>query len=133
MDEQIYNDRYNGVFVRGFKCSDNTEYMKILVYPTVLENIYTISNTGQVYSLLNDSYIPWGYKNGLPYVNLSCNHDGVTSLEPFYIKDLMACNFIVNSMDYVERGCDVIYKDGDSNNNHYENIMYAPTKLEDLY
>lgn len=107
------------------------KHVRILKYPTVLETLYTISEEGKVYSVMNDDYISWGYRSGLPYVNLCCYHEDnngniITSMEPFYIKDLVAYNYLDNADSYIERGYKTIYKDGNPNNNNYNNITYIP-------
>ena len=58
-------------------------------------------------------------------VNLSCIRDGVGSIEPFKVSELMASSFISNSGDYLERGCKVRYKDGNSSNLSYDNLEYV--------
>ena len=47
-------------------------------------------------------------------------------MEPFYIKDLVAYNYLDNADSYIERGYKTIYKDGNPNNNNYNNITYIP-------
>lgn len=133
MNNQEYDLVKNRTFVRGFKGSVNNkvEYVKMLVYPTVFDRLYTISEDGRIYSLMNDEYLSWGFRNKLPFVNLSCSKEqGIFTLEPFYIKDLVAYNYIANANDYIERGYEAIYIDGNSKNNNYQNIMYVPTRFE---
>ena len=97
-----YDLMQNMITVRGFSSHDSMEEAKILSYPGLLPNLYCITKTGQVYSVINDSYISWAFKNNIPYVNLSCIKDGKWRLEPFYIKDLVACSYIANANSYLE-------------------------------
>ena len=125
--DNYYDIINNRIFVRS-DSGNNTECVKILQYPNVLKSLYTISENGKIYSIMNDDYISWGYRNYLPYVNLCCYHEStmgqVISSEPFFIKDLLAYNYIANADDYLERGYRASYKDGNPRNNNYTNIMY---------
>ena len=134
MNNQEYDLINDRIFVRGFEYSNkNKEYVKILKYPRVFKNIYTISEDGKIYSMMSDEYLVWGYRNNLPFVNLCCNiEDGKTSIEPFYIKDLIAYNYIANADNYLERGYESIYIDGNPKNNNYQNIKYIPTTFKSL-
>ena len=115
MNSNIYNFSNT---VWGFSSADK---MKPLVYPGVLQNVYSIFDNGDIYSSLSDCYISCAYRNGIPYVNL-LNEDHV--LCPHNIKDLVACSFIENSKDYLERGYKVVNIDGDQKNYKVENLMY---------
>ena len=119
-----YDLMQNMITVRGFSSHDSMEEAKILSYPDLLPNLYCITKTGQVYSVINDSYISWAFKNNIPYVNLSCVKDGKWRLEPFYIKDLIACSYIANASSYLERGYHASNIDGDPKNCRYTNIVY---------
>ena len=129
MDNQIYDLVSNRIFVRGFKESiNNIEYVKILKYPHVFDSLYTISESGKIYSMMNDNYLEWGIRNRYPFVNLTCKINGNISLEPFYIKDLVAYNYIADADSYLERRYKVINVDGNPMNNNYQNIMYISTE-----
>lgn len=121
--ESYYDVQNNRIFVRGIKYS-SIENGKYLRYPGILPNIYCISEDGRVYSMMNDNYIEWEIRNNLPYVNLITTIEKSTTLEPYYIKDLMAYNYIANPMSYLERGLKVVNIDGDPLNCRYKNIIY---------
>lgn len=124
-DDSYYDLTHNRVTVRGFSCSD-MEGFQILKYPGVLQNIYCISLTGKIYSIINGNYISWFWCCQYPAVNLACMDpvSRTSSLETFYIKDLMAYNYIANANDYLERGCRAVNIDGDPKNCYYQNIVY---------
>ena len=119
-----YDLEHNRVQIRSLKCSDDTEDAKIITYPSVLQNIYCITKDGRVYSMINENYLSWGFRNGLPYVNLSSVRERGVALEPFYIRDLMACSYIANASSYLERGYHAVNVDGDPLNCVYTNIVY---------
>lgn len=120
-----YYDILNGrMVIKGLDHTGNLEEVKIINYPGVLRNAYCITQDGKVYSLINENYISWGIRNGLPYVNLSCVRGRLVSLEPFYIRDLVACSYIANAMSYLERGYHAVNIDGDLMNCRYTNIVY---------
>lgn len=121
-----YYDLVNGrIFIKGFRDYTGDEIYKILKYPGIPLDLYSISQNGKVYSNIKDEYISKRlmYKK-YPCVTLSCVIDGVYKLELFYIKDLVACSFIENSMSYLERGYRVVNIDGDPMNCNYRNLMY---------
>lgn len=122
--DDYYDLTQNRITIRGYRKTDSTEDAKTLSYPSILPNLYCITKTGQVYSTINDIYIAWAFKNNIPFVNLSCVIDGKWRLEPFYIKDLMACSYIVNANSYLERGYHASNIDGDPRNCRYNNIVY---------
>lgn len=122
--DDYYNLTQNRITIRGYRKTDSTEDAKTLSYPSILPNLYCITKTGQVYSTINDIYIAWAFKNNIPFVNLSCVIDGKWRLEPFYIKDLMACSYIANANSYLERGYHASNIDGDPRNCRYNNIVY---------
>lgn len=133
IDDSIsyYDIIHNRIAVRGFSCSgyDDAELTKILVYPGVVQNIYCITKVGKIYSIVNNSYINWSFRGNLPYVNLSCMSERGCTREPFYIRDLVAYNFIANAESYLERGCRAVNVDGDPMNCTYYNIRYIdPSK-----
>ena len=74
--------------------------------------------------MINENYLSWGFRNGLPYVNLSSVRERGVALEPFYIRDLMACSYIANASSYLERGYHAVNVDGDPLNCVYTNIVY---------
>ena len=120
-----YDLMQNRITVRGFSNSDSMEEAKSLSYPGILPNLYCITRNGQVYSTINDAYISWAFKNNFPYVNLSCVKNNKWRLEPFYIKDLVACNYITKANSYLERGYHAINIDGNPKNCKYNNILYS--------
>ncbi len=122
--DDYYDLTQNRITIRGYRKTDSTEDAKTLSYPSILPNLYCITKTGQVYSTINDIYITWAFKNNIPFVNLSCVIDGKWRLEPFYIKDLMACSYIANANSYLERGYHASNIDGDPRNCRYNNIVY---------
>lgn len=119
------DDYYDLVHNRvQIKYSDDAEDAKMITYPSVLQNIYCITKDGRVYSMINENYLSWGFRNGLPYVNLSSVRERGVALEPFYIRDLMACSYIANASSYLERGYHAVNVDGDPLNCVYTNIVY---------
>ena len=119
------DDYYDLVHNRvQIKYSDDAEDAKMITYPSVLQNIYCITKDGRVYSMINENYLSWGFRNGLPYVNLSSVRERGVALEPFYIRDLMACSYIANASSYLERGYHAVNVDGDTLNCVYTNIVY---------
>lgn len=122
--DDYYDLTQNRITIRGYRKTDSIEDAKTLSYPSILPNLYCITKTGQVYSTINDIYIAWAFKNNIPFVNLSCVIDGKWRLEPFYIKDLMACSYIANANSYLERDYHASNIDGDPRNCRYNNIVY---------
>lgn len=124
-DGSYYDLTHNRVTVRGFSYSD-MEDAKLLIYPGVLQNIYSISKDGKIYSIINETYISWSMCGQGPYVNLLYMDQGsrTTSLESFLIRDLMAYNYIANASSYLERGCRAANIDGNPLNCNYSNIVY---------
>ena len=121
----LNSDYYDLVHNRvQIKYSDDAEDAKMIIYPSVLQNIYCITKDGRVYSMINENYLSWGFRNGLPYVNLSSVRERGVALEPFYIRDLMACSYIANASSYLERGYHAVNVDGDPLNCVYTNIVY---------
>ena len=121
----LNSDYYDLVHNRvQIKHSDDAEDAKMITYPSVLQNIYCITKDGRVYSMINENYLSWGFRNGLPYVNLSSVRERGVALEPFYIRDLMACSYIANASSYLERGYHAVNVDGDPLNCVYTNIVY---------
>ncbi len=121
----LNSDYYDLVHNRvQIKYSDDAEDAKMITYPSVLQNIYCITKDGRVYSMINENYLSWGFRNGLPYVNLSSVRERGVALEPFYIRDLMACSYIANASSYLERGYHAVNVDGDPLNCVYTNIVY---------
>ena len=119
------DDYYDLVHNRvQIKYSDDAEDAKMITYPSVLQNIYCITKDGRVYSMINENYLSWGFRNGLPYVNLSSVRERGVALEPFYIRDLMACSYIANASSYLERGYHAVNIDGNPMNCVYTNILY---------
>ena len=123
-DSNYYDILHNRVQLRSFVHSDNAEEAKIIDYPGVLKNVYCITEDGRVYSIVSENYIEWVIRNGLPCVNLSSVRERGVSLEPFYIRDLMAYSYIANASSYLERGYHAVNIDGDPMNCVYTNIVY---------
>lgn len=121
LNSDYYDLMHNRVQI---KYSDDAEDAKMITYPSVLQNIYCITKDGRVYSMINENYLSWGFRNGLPYVNLSSVRERGVALEPFYIRDLMACSYIANASSYLERGYHAVNVDGDPLNCVYTNIVY---------
>lgn len=121
---EYYNLTSDVMIIKGLTNSSCTEDAKIIKYPGVLQNIYCITEGGRVYSIINEKYLSWGIRNGLPYVNLSSVREGRASLEPFYIRDLMAYSYINEASGYLERGYHVVNIDGDPLNCNFNNIRY---------
>lgn len=130
MDSAYYDLVHNRVQVRGFGHSDSAEDAKMINYPGVVPNIYCITRDGRIYSIINEDYLSWGFRNGLPYVNLSCVRERGVALEPFYIRDLVACSYIANASDYLERGYHAVNVDGNPLNCTYTNIVYINRSQE---
>ena len=65
-----YDLMQNMITVRGFSSHDSMEEAKILSYPGLLPNLYCITKTGQVYSVINDSSMGVGSKYFKAKVNL---------------------------------------------------------------
>lgn len=106
---------------------------KILEYPKVIPDIYRITKEGIIYSIINEDCISWSVRNKMPYVNLSCKdvlNDNIY-LEPFYIKDLVAYNFLPNAKSYIERGFRSVNIDGDPMNCNYSNIIFIDDSVLD--
>ena len=126
----LNSDYYDLVHNRvQIKYSDDAEDAKMITYPSVLQNIYCITKDGRVYSMINENYLSWGFRNGLPYVNLSSVRERGVALEPFYIRDLMACSYIANASSYLERGYHAVNIDGNPMNCVYTNILYIGKSL----
>lgn len=123
-EDGYYDLLHNRVRVKGFTHSDNAEDAKMIKYPGVFKDIYCITIDGRVYSIINEKYLSWGIRNGLPYVNLSSVRERGVSLEPFYIRDLMAYSYIAEANSYLERGYHAVNIDGDPMNCIYTNIRY---------
>lgn len=129
--DSYYDLTHNRITVRGFSDSDMEE-TKMLIYPGILHNIYSISKTGKIYSIINDSYISWSFQGKDPIVNLIYQNplSRTLSLERFYIKDLVAYNYIANANDYLERGYRAVNIDGDPMNCNYSNIIYLSPNMK---
>ena len=124
-----YDLVHNRMTVRGFSRSDNAEYTKLLVFPGVIQNIYCITEYGHIYSIIDNNPIRWIFQGNLPYVYLTCMVNGNKVKEPFYVKDLVAYNYIASSSSYLERGYHVTNIDGNPANCYYQNVMYMHQDL----
>ncbi len=94
--------------------------IKILQHPDIFPNVYTIDENGNVYNTIENKYLNWSYFK-YPYVNLLSKNSG---LKAFYIKDLMAYNFLPNAESYLERGYRVVNIDGNIYNCKSDNIIF---------
>ena len=126
--ENYYDLITNMTFVRGHK-SQKVEDVKSIIHPEVFPSIYSISKDGQVYCIIDDQYLKWDFIGKYPSVSLICkniNIDGESnfSKKRFLIKDLMACSYIANANDYLERGYKIVNLDGNPKNCNYRNIIF---------
>lgn len=101
------------------------EHARIITHPDILDNVYSISDDGTIYSRLNGCYITHAIRNGKPYVNLL---DKECVLHPHDIADLVACSFMDNYKDCIERGYHLSYIDGDMCNCKLKNLIFIGPK-----
>lgn len=125
IDIDYYDLQTNRTYVRGDE-STNVTCVKMMKYPGLLNNLYTISEKGLIYSIMNDEYIRWSIRNNIPFINIPLNISNdkfvMTSVN---IIDLMAYNFIRYCDSYIERGYKPIVLDRDYKNMKYNNIVYG--------
>lgn len=125
IDIDYYDLQTNRTYVRGDE-SSNVTCVKMMKYPGLLNNLYTISEKGLIYSIMNDEYIRWSIRNNIPFINIPLNISNdkfvMTSVN---IIDLMAYNFIRYCDSYIERGYKPIVLDRDFKNMKYNNIVYG--------
>lgn len=125
IDIDYYDLQTNRTYVRGDE-STNVTCVKMMKYPGLLNNLYTISEKGLIYSIMNDEYIRWSIRNNMPFINIPLNISNdkfvMTSVN---IIDLMAYNFIRYCDSYIERGYKPIVLDRDYKNMKYNNIVYG--------
>lgn len=125
IDIDYYDLQTNRTYVRGDE-SSNVTCVKMMKYPGLLNNLYTISEKGLIYSIMNDEYIRWSIRNNMPFINIPLNISNdkfvMTSVN---IIDLMAYNFIRYCDSYIERGYKPIVLDRDYKNMKYNNIVYG--------
>ena len=125
IDIDYYDLQTNRTYVRGDE-STNVTCVKMMKYPGLLNNLYTISEKGLIYSIMNDEYIRWSIRNNMPFINIPLNISNdkfvMTSVN---IIDLMAYNFIRYCDSYIERGYKPIVLDRDYKNMKYDNIVYG--------
>ena len=125
IDIDYYDLQTNRTYVRGDE-STNVTCVKMMKYPGLLNNLYTISEKGLIYSIMNDEYIRWSIRNNIPFINIPLNISNdkfvMTSVN---IIDLMAYNFIRYCDSYIERGYKPIVLDRDYKNMKYDNIVYG--------
>ena len=125
IDIDYYDLQTNRTYVRGDE-SSNVTCVKMMKYPGLLNNLYTISEKGLIYSIMNDEYIRWSIRNNIPFINIPLNISNdkfvMTSVN---IIDLMAYNFIRYCDSYIERGYKPIVLDRDYKNMKYDNIVYG--------
>lgn len=125
IDIDYYDLQTNRTYVRGDE-SSNVTCVKMMKYPGLLNNLYTISEKGLIYSIMNDEYIRWSIRNNIPFINIPLNISNdkfvMTSVN---IIDLMAYNFIRYCDSYIERGYKPIVLDRDYKNMKYNNIVYG--------
>jgi hypothetical protein len=126
-DESYYDLNTNLTFVRGYESQSIEEVKRINDHPYIFSSIYSISKTGQVYCIMDDQYLKWDFVDKYPSVNLLCKKEAgdlTFTKKRFYIKDLMACSYIANANDYLERGYKVVNIDGNPKNCEYHNIIF---------
>ena len=125
IDIDYYDLQTNRTYIRGDE-SSNVTCVKMMKYPGLLNNLYTISEKGLIYSIMNDEYIRWSIRNNMPFINIPLNISNdkfvMTSVN---IIDLMAYNFIRYCDSYIERGYKPIVLDRDYKNMKYNNIVYG--------
>ena len=124
-----YYDHDNGRIYGNIGPSDKSVgVIKELKFPSVVPGLYAITEKGIIINRITQMSMPYNpmkMSSKEITVNLSCIRDGVGSIEPFKVSELMASSFISNSGDYLERGCKVRYKDGNSSNLSYDNLEYV--------
>ena len=104
---------------------NNSQSTKILIHSDILDNVYSISNDGSIYSRLNGCYITSIIRNGKPCVNLL---DKDCNLRSHYVDELVACSFMNNYKDCIERGYHLSYIDGDMCNCKLKNLIFIGPK-----
>lgn len=125
IDIDYYDLQTNRTYVRGDE-SSNVTCVKMMKYPGLLNNLYTISKKGLIYSIMNDEYIRWSIRNNIPFINIPLNiSDNKFVMTSVNIIDLVAYNFIRNCDSYIERGYKPIVLDRDYKNMKYNNIVYG--------
>ena len=125
IDIDYYDLQTNRTYVRGDE-STNVTCVKMMKYPGLLNNLYTISEKGLIYSIMNDEYIRWSIRNNIPFINIPLNiSDNKFVMTSINIIDLMAYNFIRHCDSYIERGYKPIVLDRDYKNMKYNNIVYG--------
>lgn len=125
IDIDYYDLQTNRTYVRGDE-SSNVTCVKMMKYPGLLNNLYTISEKGLIYSIMNDEYIRWSIRNNIPFINIPLNiSDNKFVMTSVNIIDLMAYNFIRHCDSYIERGYKPIVLDRDCKNMKYNNIVYG--------
>lgn len=124
IDIDYYDLQTNRTYVRGDE-SSNVTCVKMMKYPGLLNNLYTISEKGTIYSIMNDSYIKWKYISNIPFVYLPLRDETTFVSTPVNIIDIMAYNFIRDSERYIERGYIPIVLDRNADNMLYSNIVYG--------
>lgn len=125
IDIDYYDLQTNRTYVRGDE-SSNVTCVKMMKYPGLLNNLYTISEKGLIYSIMNDEYIRWSIRNNIPFINIPLNiSDNKFVMTSINIIDLMAYNFIRYCDSYIERGYKPIVLDRDYKNMKYSNIVYG--------
>lgn len=123
--EQYIDLETDRVYFRLPNCK-NDKIFKILKYPSVVKDLYLISEDGIVINRVSNTIVERNNitcSSPFPSVNLSCIVDGEYSIERFRICDLMASTFIRNSELYLERGCKVNCI-GNEYDTHYTNFIY---------
>lgn len=132
-DESYYDLNNNMTFVRGYTSHEVDIVKRINYHPEIFPSIYSVSKTGQIYCIMDDQYLKWDFINKYPSVNLLCKkeEDDITfPKKRFYIKDLVACSYIANAYDYLERGYKVVNIDGNPKNCDYHNIIFIDPNKE---
>lgn len=130
--EDYYDLLSNITFIRGHEGRKVEDVKFINNHPEIFPSIYSISKDGKVYCVIDDQYLKWDYVTKEPSVNLVCKEkgDGGFVRKRFLIKDLVACSYIANAYDYLERGYKVVNIDGNPNNCEYHNIIFIDPNKE---
>ena len=128
MENNYYDTYKNKTFIRGHD-TNKVKECKHLIHPNIFESVYAISEDGHIYSIMEDKYIKWDYIDKYPSVVLLTKEKGFIR-KRFYIKDLVACSYIANANNYLERGYKVVNIDGNPNNCNYHNIIFINPNKE---
>lgn len=124
IDEDYYDIQSNRMYIRGQE-SNQKVCVKMMRFPNTLDNLFTISEKGLIYSIMNDEYVRWGYRNGKPFINIPIRDKDKYVLSSINVIDLIAYNFIRDSDSYIERGYIPVTLNRNNTDLYYSNIVYA--------